>query len=146
MPNLLTLEPLITERLRAEIAPTAAAIRTAIDAESILTGGARAPSVYVIYAGGVPVESLSRGLPLPVRLRQDWLIVPAARNAATSGDGAPARAEAGTLAATALTALLGWQPDGALRPFSLIAMPDPGLVAGAQLVPFVLSTEIIFGA
>lgn len=144
--NLLALEPLLVARLREQITPTAAVIRTAEDSEAILAGGARAPSVYVIYAGGQPVEALDpRSKPRPVRVSQHWLIVAAARNVASPG-GDAGRADAGTLAGAALTALLDWRPEGALRPLSLIAMPDPGLVAGAQLCPFVLSTEILLGA
>lgn len=144
-PNLLALEPVLVARLREALSDVEVVIRTAEDAEAILKGGARAPSVYVIYAGGLPVEALdAQRKPMPVRVRQDWLIVPAARHVATP-DGATARAAAGTLAGVALAALLGWTPQGALRPLQLIAMPDPGLVAGAQLCPFVLSTEILLG-
>jgi len=144
--NPLALETEITARLAAELPPAAASVRTAADAEAILSGGARAPAVYVIYAGGEPLESLALSKPQPVRVRQDWLIVPAARNPAGTADGSAGRQEAGALAAAALAALLGWQPESALRPLSLMTMPDPGLVAGAQLVPFVLTTEILIGA
>lgn len=144
-PNLLALEPALVARLREALPASDATIRTAEDSEAILKGGARAPSIYVIYAGGQPVEALdAKRKPYPVRVRQDWLIVAAARNVA-SPEGWPGRAGAGALAGAALAALLGWTPEGALRPLQLIAMPDPGLVAGAQLCPFVLSTEILLG-
>jgi hypothetical protein len=146
-PNLLALEPLLVARLRDQVPADAATIRTAADSDTILKSGARAPSVYVIYAGGGPTETLdARRKTRPVRVRQDWLIVATARNAAGISEGAEARNEAGALAGIALTALLDWTPEGALRPLELIALPDPGLVAGAQLCPFVVSTEILYGA
>jgi len=138
MSHFLALEGLIADRLRERL-DGSVHVLTAPALDAIASGTQPTPAVYVLYAGGSVSESRQDGL--AARIAQQWMVLVAVRNVAQIASGAPARADAGTIADAVLAALMGWQPPGTSQPLRLSALPDPGFIAGLQWVPLTFSTE-----
>jgi hypothetical protein len=139
--NLLALEGLIVERLRARL-PADILVLAAASVDEAITAGSSHPSaaVYVFYAGGNVSESSANGR--TAIITQEWSVLVVARNMQEQRSGAIARASAGALADQVLDALMGWRPEGA-GALALSALPDPGYITGYQWVPLQFSTTLM---
>ena len=142
--SLTALEPAIVERLRARLPQVGAdrvQVLTAADLANIAEGSQPSPAVHVVLQSWSVGES--RGDGKAVRLVQTWLAVVAVRNLRDGKTGAAARADAGALAATVASSLMGWQPDGAAGPLQLVTPPGAGYAAGYMYLPIAVAAPVV---
>ena len=143
--SLTALEPLIVERLRSRLpqsGPDRVQVLTAADLANLTEASVPSPSVHVVLQRPGTVAE-SRGDGRVARLAQTWLAVVAVRNLRDGKSGSAARADAGVLAATVATALMGWQPEGAAAPLQLVTPPDAGYSAGYMYLPVAVSASVV---
>lgn len=107
----LFLEPLLVERIRAEV-PGLASVSGVPDLATLNEQSQLSPSVYVIYLGdqigtGADAQGGTRNIQMVV---QNWAVVLTVYYADGVGDGEGARRLAGPLLGRLLKALTGWAP------------------------------------
>jgi hypothetical protein len=127
--NILALEPLIIGALRAAL-PDHVYVLAAADLADVQEDQQPTPAVHVLY-GGAPVKSASRAV---VQIDQRWWTVIADRNLSDPDAVAAARASAGELAVSVITALLGHDFPNAGE-LVLSEMPKPIYRAGHIYLP-----------
>lgn len=108
----LFLEPLLVERIRAEV-PGLAAVSGLPDLSTLDDQSQVSPSVYVIYLGdqvgtGAQAQGGARAIQT---VAQHWAAVLTVYYADAQGDGEGARRLAGPLLGRLLKALTGWKPS-----------------------------------
>lgn len=147
MENYLALEPLLIDRLKAEV-PDFRAVLGMADLAAIMESSQPTPAAHVVYRGDSPVPgNNSAGHGAVQLVAQNWWVVVAARNVRDTLGGADARADAGVLITKTLRALCGWQPSADFRPlirrFNTTA---PGFNAGFAYFPLAFEARLITGA
>lgn len=128
--NLLWLEPLLLERLRA-VAPDGVPVFAAADLAGVEERQQFVPAIHLLYGGSTPGSQV-QGEAL---IEQTWIVVAADRSSADVPAGTEARARAGRVAAAALGALLGWVPEKGTKPLDLIAAPPASYQNGFTYLP-----------
>lgn len=139
----LMLEPLIIDRLSAELGNTVRQVASAADLAGVTEGSQISPAIHVLYAGDqIPTGEGARGqFGVPQQVEQRWNVVVAVRNARTQRSGAAARNEAGPLLAAVCRALAGWQPDAAFTAFRRRNAPPPAYTGTFGYFPTQWTTE-----
>jgi len=128
--SLLTLEPLMMERLRTEcpgvhigrIRDVTDLARERIPTPALMVGY-RSGSVRQLGTTGREVEATTR-----------WLVVAVTRNVGNDSDAA-ARDALSPVVDAALAALMGWYPDLLREPLRLTDLPDAGYGSGYLWLP-----------
>lgn len=142
--NLTALEAEIVSRLRARLPQTGPGrvhVLTAADLANITEGSQPSPAVHVVLQGFSVAETRPDGR--AARLLQTWLAVVAVRNLRDAKTGSAARADAGALAATVASSLMGWQPDAAAAPLQLTTPPGAGYAAGYLYLPIAVAAPVV---
>lgn len=142
--SLTALEAPIVDRLKARLPQTGSdrvQVLTAADLANITEGQQPSPAVHVVlHSFGAPSN---RADGCVAKLPQTWLAVVAVRNLRDGKTGSAARADAGRIAATVTSALMGWRPDGASAPFMLAPPPAAGYGGGFMYLPIALTAEVV---
>ena len=142
--SLTALEGDIVARLRARLPQTGADrvhVLTAAELANITEGSQPSPAVHVVLQSWSVAETRPDGR--AARLQQTWLAVVAVRNLRDAKTGSAARADAGALAATVASSLMGWQPDSAAAPLQLATPPGAGYAAGYMYLPVAVSAPVV---
>lgn len=142
MEDFLSLEPLLIERLKAQVEGFNGHVFGAPE-----LGGFAAkkrtpptPSCDVVFAGLRPLEDRGDGV---TRIEQTWYVVPRVRNLREVTRGEAARADGGPLVAATLAALLGWKPSPEHKALRLGNAPAPEYQVGTLEVPLAFITEVV---
>ena len=135
----LFIEPLLVERINAEV-PGLKAVLTATEMAEILETRQITPAVHVVYLG----DGKPAGPAKATRVTQMWAAVVAVHHADPKGDGAGARRIAGPLIAKLLRALSGWVPHPIVTPLER-STPIPSRFSnGYGYYPFVFRAQFVF--
>jgi len=142
MSNFLSLESDIKARLRAALdaaQQTTVRIFSAPDLAAV-DGTLPVPCVIVIFDDYRITES--SGNARRVRITQNWIAVVAVRSHANIKAGDASRTQAGDIADTVITALMGHQFDGCSKPSSLSNPPKANYEDGYFYLPVSFEAEI----
>lgn len=142
----LFLEPLLVERVRAEV-PGLALVGGVPDLASVADRQQLSPAVYLIYLGDdlATGHAAQGGQGRVQTVTQLWAAVLALYCADPSGEGSGARREAGPLLGRLLKALTGWAPRVDVAP--LTRRQGPAEVAYADgyfYYPLVFQASFVF--
>lgn len=142
----LFLEPLLVERVRAEV-PGLAKVGGVPDLATVAGQQQLSPAVYLIYLG----DDLSDGPPAQggrgqvQTVTQLWAAVLALYCADSNGEGVTARREAGPLLGQLLKALTGWIPRADVAPLTRRQGPAEAAYAdGYFYYPLVFQASFVF--
>lgn len=142
--SLTGLEAPLVERLKSRLPQTGAdrvQVLTAAELANITEGQQPSPAVHVVLHGfGAPNNRADGRV---ASIPQTWLAVVAVRNLRDGKTGSAARADAGRIAATVASALMGWKPDGAAFPLQLAPPPAAGYGAGFMYLPIAVTAEVV---
>lgn len=116
----LALEPLLLERIRAEV-PGLKAVMGVADLASVSAKQQITPAVYVIYLGDVVGQASGRAQVVD----QVWAVVPTVYYADSTGNGEGARRLAGPLISSVLAALSNWTPRIDMKPLRRVQSNTP---------------------
>lgn len=141
IPNLLWLEPLITQRLASAL-PEGTWMGDVASLSDASGRRLQAPGCLTLFSGAVPDEQDLYGR--DVEFRQRWTPVAVSRAPTEIKAAADARAEAGALLSSIMDAMLGWQPNGVDSPFKLYAFPAPVYAGSYLLTPITFEVSITF--
>ena len=141
VPNMLWLEPLITQRLAAEL-PAGTWMGDVASLSDASGRRLQAPGCLVLFSGAVPDSQDLYGR--DVEFKQRWTPVAVARAPTEIKAAADARAEAGALLSSIMNAILGWKPAGVDSPFKLYAFPAPVYVGSYLLTPLTFEVSVTF--
>lgn len=141
--NFLALEPLLLERLRAQLADVVPTVQllAASDLAHVTEATQPTPAVHLIYDGYSVTESRQDGS--AVRIDQTWLTTVAVRNLKDMRSGSAARAEAGLIARRVTQALMGYRPEPGAKPLRLVNGPAAGFSNGFQYLPLAFAAELV---
>ena len=141
MDNFLSAEPLLIDRLTAELGTEAETVGSITDMQEVEEQAQRTPAVYVIFDGYRPGEAIPSGT--AQKLIQQWLVVAAVRNVAAVHTGAEVREDAGALIAKIIPALQGHRlsPDHSL--LRMASAPSAVHRDGFSYIPTAWETTVV---
>lgn len=116
----LALEPLLVERIRAEVSGLKI-VQGVADLASVSVKQQVTPAVYVIYLGDAVGQAA--GIAQPVD--QIWAVVPTVYYADANNTGEGARRVAGPLIGRCLAALTNWKPRLDMKPLKRVQSNTP---------------------
>lgn len=141
MSGFLFLQQKIQDRLRASLdlaGQQSVRVLSAPDLSDIAT--LPVPCVIVIFDGYSIAESASMGK--SARINQTWLAVVAVRSASNIKAGDASRAQAGDIADTVLSSVMGFTAAGCSKPMSLTNPPKAAYEDGFFYLPVAIEAEI----
>lgn len=116
----LALEPLLIERIRAEVSGLKT-VQGAADLASVTVKQQVVPAVYVIYLGDIVGQGAGNAQPID----QIWAAVPTVYYADATGGGEGARRLAGPIIGRLLAALTNWKPRLDMKPLRRVQTSTP---------------------
>lgn len=136
----LALEPLLVERIRAEVSGLKT-VQGVADLASLSPRQQVTPAVYVIYLGDAVGQSAGNAQPVD----QIWAVVPTVYYADAAGTGEGARRIAGPLIGRVLAALTNWTPRIDMKPLRRVQSNTPAEYADNYgYFPLLFSTGFIY--
>lgn len=117
-------------------------VLTAADLDNVTSDRQPSPAVHLVYRGYRVEEVRADGKVALVS--QQWLAVAVAKNVRSIRQGYESRSAAGGLADQVLQALMGFVPDGARHPLTLIDAPAPVYLHGVAYFPTAFSVKTPF--
>lgn len=142
----LFLEPLLVERVRAEV-PGLARVGGVPDLAAVADRQQASPAVYLIYLGDelAAGPQAQGGQGRVQTVKQLWAAVLALYCADASGEGEGARREAGPLLGQLLQALTGWTPRADVTPLTRRQGPaEMAYADGYFYYPLVFQASFVF--
>lgn len=137
--SFLAIESALVERLKARL-PTGVHVLTRADLASVAEGSQPTPAVHVVYQGYRVQENRPDGR--AARVQQTWLVVIVVRNVRDAASGQAARGDAGDLAESVMSALMGWRPEIVNKAIKLANAPASGYRAGLLYLPLAFELEV----
>ncbi len=140
---MLDLEAAISERLATELAGQGIHLYTTDTLAGVEERSQQTPAVHIMFEG-YSVEDTLRSDARAARVRQEWAIVIATRNAANTDTGQAARQDAGRIALAVAKALMGFKPPQAAGPLTLTGSASTTHNAGFVYLPLRFSIATVW--